>query len=711
MASSAKILVVDDERNNLELCARQLNRSGYLVDLALSGPQAMEMAQKAHYDVVLLDYMMPGMSGVDVLKALRLRHDPLELAIIMVTAVSESSKISEALDLGANDYITKPIDFNVALARIRSQVANIRKGTTIRVTEERYALAAEGARTGLWDWDLEHDEVYFCSRWKSLLGYAAEDLSSQPDDWFSRVHPSDVERLKSIIQAHLGNAAAELQCDYRIQGKDGTYRWMSLHGAAVRHGDGRAYRLVGSQSDITNQATVDFLTELPNRVSFVDRLSAALAHRRSDPNWHFAVLFLNLDRFKLFNDSLGNATGDRMLAAVARRLRNSLNASIKEICPDAEAFIARLRGDEFAVLVENLGGTSTAEALANSVSEIMRPVFHENGQEFYCTFSVGIAFPQANRMSEEDLLRNADIAMCVAKARGQGKWAVFDVSMQQERTNRLQLDNDLRKAIQESQFEVYYQPIVLLETGAIRGFEALVRWNHPNHGLVFPGAFIPVAEQTGLIDEIGLWVLGEACRQVQSWNQERPDLTPYYAAVNLSARQCEDPRLIEHVSAVLEATGLLPECLHLELTESMVCEEMTETCKMLEALKRLQIGLKIDDFGTGYSSLQHLAKLPFDMLKIDRSFVRDMNAESPESIELVRSILMMAKGLNMEGIAEGIEEIEQSRLLDQMGCSFGQGYFFSKPVPAREIETMLAAGPGASCALPRSASCVLASGH
>jgi len=703
METSAKILVVDDERINLELCARKLNRSGYLVDLALSGPQAIEMAQQAHYDVVLLDYMMPGMSGLDVLKALRLRHDPLELAIIMVTAVSESSKISEAFDLGANDYITKPIDFNVALARIRSQIANIRKGTSIRVTEERYALAAEGARAGLWDWDLERDEVYFCSRWKSSLGYAAEDLSNQPYEWFSRVHPSDVERLKSIIQAHLGNAEAELQCDYRIKCKDGTYRWMSLHGAAVRHGDGRAYRLVGSQSDITNQATVDFLTELPNRVSFVDRLSTALAHRRSDPNWHFAVLFLNLDHFKRFNDSLGIATGDRMLAAVARRLRNSLDASIKEICPDGEAFIARLRGDEFAVLVENLGGTSTPEALANSVSETMRPVFHENGQEFYCTFSVGIAFPQTNRISEEDLLRDADIAMCAAKARGEGKWAVFDVSMQQEQTNRLQLDNDLRKAIQESQFEVYYQPIVILETGVIQGFEALVRWNHPTHGVISPGVFIPVAEQTGLINEIGLWVLREACRQALSWNQQRSELTPHYVAVNLSARQCKDPRLIENVSAILEATGLPPECLHLELTESMVCEEMTETSKVLEALKRLRIGLKIDDFGTGYSSLQHLAKLPFDTLKIDLSFVRDMNADNPDSIELVRSILMMAKGLNMEVIAEGIETIEQSRLLDEMGCRFGQGYLFSKPAPARMIETMLATEPGTAlrCAQER----------
>jgi EAL domain-containing protein (putative c-di-GMP-specific phosphodiesterase class I) len=324
----------------------------------------------------------------------------------------------------------------------------------------------------------------------------------------------------------------------------------------------------------------------------------------------------------------------------------------------------------------------------------MRPVFHENGQEFYCTFSVGIAFPQTNRISEEDLLRDADIAMCAAKARGEGKWAVFDVSMQQEQTNRLQLDNDLRKAVQESQFEVYYQPIVILETGVIQGFEALVRWNHPTHGVISPGVFIPVAEQTGLINEIGLWVLREACRQALSWNQQRSELTPHYVAVNLSARQCKDPRLIENVSAILEATGLPPECLHLELTESMVCEEMTETSKVLEALKRLRIGLKIDDFGTGYSSLQHLAKLPFDTLKIDLSFVRDMNADNPDSIELVRSILMMAKGLNMEVIAEGIETIEQSRLLDEMGCRFGQGYLFSKPAPARMIETMLATEPG-----------------
>jgi len=692
MPMSAKILVVDDERMNLELCSRHLQRNGYLVDLALSGRQAIEMTQQSHYDVVLLDYMMPGVSGIEVLKVLRERYGPLELAVIMVTAVSESSKVSEAFDLGANDYITKPIDFTIAIARIRSQITNIRKDKSIRVTEERYALAANGAQAGLCDWDLERDEIYYCARWKAQLGFSADELSNQPKEWFSRVHPSDIDQLQIVIQAHLRNAAEELKCDYRMQHKDGKYRWMSLHGAAVRDADGRAFRLVGTQSDVTHKATIDPLTGLPNRVFIVDRLSAALARYRADPTQHFAVLCMKLDGFKLFNDSLGNAVGDRLLVAVAQRLRSFLSDAIRQICPEAAALVVRLRGDEFAVLVESMPNPCTPETLASPILEMMGPVFLQDGHEFHCTFSIGVALPQADNYSEEDLLRGADIAMRVARARGHGEWAEFKTSMQEEQQNRLQLENDLRKAIQDSQFEVYYQPRVDLGTGAVCGFEALVRWNHPVHGLVLPIEFISVAEETGLIHAIGIWVLREACRQVYAWNRQFPRDTPYDVAVNLSPRQCQNPQLVEEVTAILQETGLRPACLHLELTESMLVEEMNETVKMLEAFKEIGIGLKIDDFGTGYSCLKYLAKLPFDTLKIDQSFVRELDTGDRDSIELVRTILNMAKGLNMEVIAEGIEKLEHVQVLTEMGCKFGQGYFYARPASSEMMESILATG-------------------
>lgn len=689
MPTSARILVVDDERMNLELCSQHLQRSGYLVDLALGGPQAIEMTERLHYDVVLLDYMMPGMSGIDVLKTLRARHDPLELSVIMVTAVSESSRISEALDLGANDYITKPVDFHVAVARIRSQIANIRKGSSLQLAKERYSLAASGAQTGLWDWDLDRNEIYLCPVWRSLLGYAPEELTSHPDEWFSRVHPADRERLEQVIRTHIDDAANDLQCEYRLRRKDGAHRWMSLHGAAVRHADGRAYRLVGSQSDVTDRTTVDAVTELPNRVLFLDRLSAALDRHRSDPAAPFAVLRLNLDGLKLFNDSLGGSHGDRLLIAVAERLRATVSTWVQGACPDGAALVAHLHGDEFAVLLENLSCQCSADSVAQAIAAGMRPVFLQDGQEFHCTFSVGIALPQAHHTSADDLLRDAEIAMDTAKTQGHGKWTLFERSMKEEQRHRFQLENDLRKAIEESQFEVYYQPQVLLQTGRICGFEALVRWNHPAQGLISPAVFIPVAEETGMIDEIGLWVLREACRQFAAWNQQFPNRMPYDVAVNVSARQCRNPRFANEVAAILQETGLVPACLHLELTESMLMDEMSETIKVLEALKQLRVGLKIDDFGTGYSGLQYLAKLPFDTLKIDQSFVRQMHAGDQDSVELVRSILTLARGFKLEVIAEGIETPAQLELLMEMGCRFGQGYFFGRPASSHATESIL----------------------
>jgi diguanylate cyclase (GGDEF)-like protein/PAS domain S-box-containing protein len=688
MPSVASILVVDDEEMNRDMCSRRLQRSGFSASVAASGSEALQMLEGTRYDLVLLDQMMPEMCGLEVLKVLRQKYSASELPVIMVTAVTEGSRIAEALDLGANDYVTKPVDFTVALARIRSQLLRTEVHGAIQRSEERYALAARGSNEGLWDWDLIRNEIYFSPSWKSLVGYGEDELQTSPQVWLSRVHPQDRERFQFAIQEHLSGRTPTLQCEFRIRHRDETYRWVSVRGVAVRSADGSPTRMVGSQSDVTEKSTVDVLTKLPNRFSFVDRLSQAFEQAQTEPSKQFAVLHVNIDRFKLVNDSLGDTLGDRLLASIAQRLQAfALSGEQQGLAQNI--FLARLGSDEFALLLRHVSNQEGAKSMARLVCDSLTSPFQIENQDIYCSASVGVAMYHSRYLSAEKILRDAGTAMHAAKESGNGSWVMFEPEMRVLQQSRLQLDSDLRKAVDRSEFEVYYQPRVLLETGSICGFEALVRWNHPTRGLVSPGEFIPAAEKNGLIHPIGLWVLREACHQVHLWNLQFPQAVPLDVAVNLSARQCHEPGLIEQVAGVLEETGLPASQLNLELTESLLLDDMDGARRVLNALKDLGVGLKIDDFGTGYSCLKYLTELPFDTLKIDRSFVFDLDSNSPDSIEIVRTILLMAQGLRMGVIAEGIERAEHVSCLKELGCKFGQGFYFSKPMSVASTTELL----------------------
>ena len=690
MSSLGNILVVDDEEMNLDLCSRRLRRSGFDVSVAASGKMALEMIADTPFDVVLLDQMMPQMSGLEVLRLLRLNFSSQLLPVIMVTAVAEPGRIAEALDLGADDYITKPIDFTVALARIRSQMTRRQADTALHYGTERYALAAKGTKDGLWDWDLKRNEIYYSPQWRSLLGLPQDDDDKDPETWLSRVHTEDRERLMGTIAAHLSDETNAMQCEYRIKHYDGHYRWMSVRGSAVRSKGKEAHRMVGSQSDITSRATIDALTNLPNRTMFNEHIAIALERLQSPVGPQLAVLMLDLDRFKLVNDSHGHTAGDLLLKSVATRLASAIRNGGWGSHWNPDSIVARLSGDEFSVLIEDLSSVGPAIEAANQICDAMRAPFRINDEEVYCSMCIGIAMAGITTSSADDLLRDADTAMYAAKALGRGRWAIFETAMRQVQQNKLQMDTDLRHALVNSEFEVYYQPRVKLENAEIYGFEALVRWHHPTRGLVSPAEFIPAAEENGLIREIGLWVLREACQQMHAWNSQFPDDVTYDIAVNLSAMQCCDPEIVQQIAEILKETQLPPQCLHLELTESVFLEDMGGTRMILMALKELGIGLKLDDFGMGYSCLKYLAELPFDTLKIDRSFIFDMDQNDQESIEMVRTILLMAAGLKMGVIAEGIEKTEHVLQLRKMGCRFGQGFLFSLPVPAKAAEALLA---------------------
>jgi diguanylate cyclase (GGDEF)-like protein/PAS domain S-box-containing protein len=683
--SGAPLLLVDDTEANRDMLSRRLQRLGYQVLLAPSGPDALRLIETTPVALVLLDVEMPGMTGLDVLTTLRQKYSAIELPVIMVTGRQQREDIIEALTLGANDYVTKPIDLPIAAARIQTQLSLRSAEAALRESEERYALAARGANDGLWDWNLTTGSVYYSPRWKLMLGSDEDEVGGSPDEWFTRIHPSEAARVRSDVDAHLTGGTQQFESEHRLLHRDGTYRWMLVRGVAIRDSLGHASRFAGSLTDITEGKVSDALTGLPNRILFLDRLGRALERRRRHGAL-YAVLFIDLDRFKLVNDSLGHLVGDQLLIAIARRLQHCLrsNDSCSRFATDHT--IARLGGDEFTILLDDIKQVGDAMRVAERVQKTLALPFNLDGHEVFTSASLGIAVGAREYDSAEAVLRDADTALYRAKALGKARYEVFDVEMRDRAVARLRLDTDLRRAIERNEFQLYYQPIVSLQRGRIEGFEALLRWPHWDRGLVYPADFIPVAEETGLILPMGWWALREACRQLALWQKLIGPQRPLTMAVNLSGKQFVQVDMAPLIEQILKETGVKPDLVKLEITESVIVDNTSSMIGMLLQLKAFGVQIAIDDFGTGYSSLSYLHRLPIDSLKIDRSFVSCM---APDSTEIVRAIVGLAHNLGLDVIAEGVETYDQLEQLKVLGCEFGQGFLFSRPVESFEAEALL----------------------
>jgi diguanylate cyclase (GGDEF)-like protein/PAS domain S-box-containing protein len=619
--------------------------------------------------------------------------------------ISVDKNYSVRASKAADDEVGVLIDsFNEMLSRIETRERDRKIAEdALRESEERYALAAHGANDGLWDWKLDTGAIYFSPRWTRMLGYSDEEIWSdseawsKPEAWFSRIHPADRDRVRELLEAHCAGSLPEFSAEYRIRHRNGTYIWMLSRGIAVRARGGVAFRIAGSQTDITEGKVSDALTELPNRLYFLDKLESAMGARGNPDARPFAVLFVDLDRFKVVNDSLGHAAGDQLLVGVAGRLRSGVrgprNAGPSENgrLGRSPSTVARLGGDEFAILVEGLGAAKDATIVAERILKRLGAPFFIDGRQVFASASIGIAM-SSSAETAEDLLRNADTAMYHAKSHGGGRCELFDRGMRERAIARMELEADLKRAIGAGEFVMYYQPKVSLADRHITGFEALIRWNHPARGLLNPGEFISIAEETGMIIPLGRWALREACRQMAEWLRTASHRTALTVSVNISFRQLAEEGLAEDIQRILTETGLNPASLEVEMTESSIMENAATAMATLQKLKELKIGLEIDDFGTGYSSLSYLRQLPFDTLKIDRSFVRELGS-SGDSFEIVSTILQLARSMNLNVVAEGVENTDQLRLLGTMGCKCAQGFYFSKPVDADAARRLLEPDP------------------
>jgi diguanylate cyclase (GGDEF)-like protein/PAS domain S-box-containing protein len=584
--------------------------------------------------------------------------------------------------------LTVALDHQANLASLEEQREKVERSyererdlvEDIRLSAERYALAAQAASGGLWDWDLVKDDVFYSSRWKALLDCPEDAIGNSAHDWFSRVHEEDLPSLLAAIEEHLAGRSSGVELEHRIRREDGSYLWVLCRALVIRGPDGVPTRMVGSLTDVHERkvlegqlrhaALYDPVTGLPNRTLFLDRLRVTMARASRHAEYQFAVLFLDLDGFKLVNDSLGHLLGDSLLSSVAERISADLR-------PTDTA--SRFGGDEFAILLDDVVAPHNPVAVAERLQSRLARPFHVGGHEIVVTASIGIASSSTGYVSAEDVLRDADTAMYRAKATEKGTYATFDAGMHTRAVSRLRVETELRQAVDGGQLRLHYQPIVAIRTGHTLAFEALVRWEHPTRGLLGPGEFLPVAEESGLIVPMGRWILAETCRQLAEWRRAgAPD--DLRVSVNVSNRQFWHGGLLDEVQGLLKAAHLEPRHIVLEITETVVMHNADLAERMLMELHDNGFALHIDDFGTGYSSLQALHRFPIEALKVDRSFVWGLGTD-PRSTELVRTIAMMARNLGVDVIAEGIETADQCRRVERLGCAYGQGYLFSRPVP------------------------------
>lgn len=682
---AATILVVDDDRVTRMTISKVLRKAGYETTEAQNGYDALQAVAQHLPDMVLMDVMMPQMDGYTACRELRKVVDHQSLPIMMLTGLNDTASIDQAFDSGATDFITKPINWTLLTQRVRYSLRTKAMGIALQRNQERLSQAQQIAKLGYWELDLKSGQVHCSDELFWVLGMEPGSQVTTLADYLKMVHPHDQPLVREAIDTAL-QSHQPYELEHRIYRPDGTALTVHQQGRIVLDSEARAETLLGTIQDITErkaaeelieyQALYDALTDLPNRRLFNDHLSHAISLAGQQQKL-LAVLFIGLDRFKVVNDTMGHAAGDVLLREMANRLKGKVGESVT---------IARFGADVFAVLLEGLEQSAEVDSYVSMLMAQLAVPVSLQGQELFITSSCGIALYPHDGEDAEALLKAADTAMFRAKEAGGQQYQYFTADMNALAQRRLQIETDLRKALEREEFQLFYQPQVDAGTRRIVGMEALIRWFHPEQGMISPLDFIPVAEDSGLIVPIGEWVLRTACRQTRQWNELYG--LKLRVGVNLSGRQFSQPDLVKVVQGEICASGLPHECLDLEVTESTAMEDIDGCIATLHKFKEMGIYSSMDDFGTGYSSLSYLQQMPLHTLKIDRAFVKDICGNG-ENGAIARAIIAMAHSLGMEVIAEGVETEEQLVFLRDHGCDLIQGFYISKPLDTAAFERLL----------------------
>ncbi len=696
--SSQSVLIVDDDAMLRVLAHSALNQLGLDVHEVKNGVEAVAIFEQRPFDIVLLDIEMPLMDGFTACKKLRALPGGGSATLIMVTGLNDAGSIERAYELGATDFVTKPINWSILIQRLRFILRARKAFQALQENEAKLLETHQIANLGHWEWDIRQNKADWSEQVYRILGLTPDSCNASYSAFLQAVHPDD----RALFNRTIGHAVERGESyilEHRVVLPDGKERNIISQGKVLLGISGKVVRLRNVAQDVTQRklseqrmfqlAYYDNLTGLPNREMFKEYTNRMLAAARRDGT-QAAVLLLDLDRFKRINDSLGHSLGDELLKEMAMRIKTCVRQSDLpaklQSSDDLPYSLARPGGDEFMLLIRGLERTDDVTNFAQRLLvELSRPL-QLRQQEIFISASIGIALYPSDGEQQDALLSNADAALGHAKEAGGGCFRFYSKEMNQWANQRISLEARLNRAIENNEFELFYQPQISLGSGQIVGFEALLRWTSEGGTLIPPNEFIPIAEESGLILEIGAWVLKRACQQLMSWQNQ--GYAPIPVAVNLSARQFTDGQLVNKIVDELSNAQLSPELLELELTERVIMRDVVENRIKLQALKDIGVKLSVDDFGTGYSSMSYLKRFPLDVLKIDRSFIMDLGIDSNDE-SIIRAIVALSKGLGLVTIAEGVETEQQRELLTSIGCDRMQGYLFSRPVPAKQAETFL----------------------
>lgn len=709
--TAPRILLVDDEPHLLNSLKRVMNTYGYEPEVANGGIEALARIQQQHYDLILLDLCMPEVDGFQVMEFVV--SSGIDTTVIVVSGDTSINSAIKALRNGAYDFLRKPYEpeellhtVENALGRRKLERENENIGKQLEQSEKWYRYLVNNSPDLIYTLDEQGCFTFLNDRAESLLGYGKDELVGK--HYSDIIHEEDMPNVTHIFDERRTGERASRNVEVRLKCKAESHRprqfetrFVTMELNAMGMYDdidpkfpGRFVGTYGVAKDVSDrkkaeetinyQAYHDLLTGLPNRILFKDRLSLAMAQAKRNDEM-LAVMLLDLDRFKVVNDTLGHVVGDELLLSVGARLRG---------CVREGDTLARLGGDEFTLLLPQVGGGEDATKIAQKIIAALERPFYIDNHELFVSVSIGISLFPNDGETIDGLVKNADIAMYHTKSRGKNNYQFYSQSMNASFSERLSLENSMRKALERDEFRVFYQPQLNIRTGRIVGMEALIRWQHPSRGLLPPSDFIPLAEETGLIVPIGEWAMRTACIQTKAWLNA--GIPPVRLAVNLSAQQIEQSHFVEKIMQALHETSLDFGLLELEITESMIMQDVENTIVKLRKLSMAGVKISIDDFGTGYSSLSYLKKFPIHTLKIDQSFVRDLTKDLSGDTSIVTAIIAMAKGLKLNIIAEGVETEKQLELLQAMDCDEMQGFLFSWPLSSDEATKLLTESQGRS---------------
>lgn len=675
-----QVLVVDDQGVSRMLICHYLEEGGFSPKAVTSCEDALYEINSGNYDIVLLDILMPGMGGLELLRILRSRFSLTELPILMVTSLTDTYDKVRALEWGANDYIGKPVNAQEAIARVRIHLNLHRCDKQLRESEERYALAVRGANEGLWDWNLKANSIYYSPRFISILEpYEDRQISPKPQEWMDRIHPEDRKRVIIEIQEHLRGRIPYFESQHRILQPDNTHRWVLARGLAILNEAGEPVRMAGSLSDISHSLTYDNITGLPSKHIFHNLLERSLARVLRFEEQLFALLVVSIDNFPEIRDSLGSSDSDRLLGTTSRRLQLASRAS---------DIIARLSTSVFGIILDDINDTSNAIRVANRIRESLAMPTILSDQQVSLTASIGIAVSLSKYDSPESMLSDAEAAAEAAQKAGGDQARMFDPVMQSQATESLGIENNLREALSRQQFVLDYHPIIDCVNDVVLGFEPLLRWQRTPEKLVFPAEFLPQCENSNLMVSIGYWVIRSAVERLSRWRSLNPSHQELYLTINLSESQLLDQDLEPTLARLVKEFGLEPNLIKFEFSGDLVSRKLETLKQRLLSLKNFGVSFGINNFGKCRCSLMDLLQLPIDYLKIDISLVAEALVKQ-EHMNVLKGILAAAKPMNVTCIACGVENEQPAAVMAAAGFELQQGFRYTDPVSPNTIERIL----------------------